>query len=52
MVSGRGRAVLYTPGWGPVSSARKVARIAISDERARTRRSKGIGMGAGGLGGL
>ena len=36
VVSGRGRAVIYTRGWGPVSSARIVARCAISDERAYT----------------
>ena len=38
MVSGRARAVIYTRGWGPVSSARIVARCAISDERAKARR--------------
>ena len=37
-VSGRGRAVIYTRGWGPVSSARVVTRCAISDERAYARR--------------
>ena len=34
VVSRRGRAVIYTRGWGPVSSARIVARCAIGDERA------------------
>ena len=34
VVSGRGRAVIYTRGWGPVSSTHIIARCAISDERA------------------
>ena len=34
VVSERGRAVIYTRGWGPVSSGRIVARCAISDESA------------------
>ena len=55
MVSGRGRAVIYARGWGPVSSARIVARCAISDERAyaqkqRHRMGGGGGGGGGGLG--
>ena len=37
MVSRRGRAVIYTRGWGPVSSARIVARCPIGNERANAR---------------
>ena len=50
VVSRRGRAVNYTRGWGPVSSARIVARCAISDERAYAQK-QGHRKG-GGLGGL
>ena len=50
VVSGRGRAVIYTRGWGHVSSARIVARCAISDERAYAQKQGQREWG--GLGGL
>ena len=37
-VSGRSLAIICTRGWGPVSSARVLARGAISDERAYAQR--------------
>ena len=38
VVSGLGLAVICTRGWGPVSSARVLARSAISDECAYVQR--------------